>query len=196
MATQEERRTTTRKAILTAALELFATNGYDATSVGDILTAAGISRGAMYHHFASKEDVFAAVFMQTSADAIRRASTRIPANASTREALITGCLGWLDAVDDQRIRQILLVDGPVALGWERARVLEEATSLGVMRSAITRAVKAGELEVASVDLAARLINAVLAEAALSLGPRERAKRRHAGELITAMINGLTPPSER
>ncbi len=196
MATQEERRTATRGAILAAARGLFATNGYDATSVGDILLAAGVSRGAMYHHFPSKEDVFAAVFMQTSADAIRRAAARIPASASARDALLAGCLGWLDAVDDPSIRQILLVDGPVALGWERARVLEEATSLGVMRSAIARAVKAGELDVASVDLAARLINAVLTEAALNRGPRERTKRRHASELVTAMINGLATPRGR
>ncbi len=190
MATQEERRSATRGLIITAATELFADRSYEATSVSDILEAASVSRGAMYHHFASKEDVFAAVFVQTSSDAIRRAAKRVSASVSARSALIEGCLGWLDAVDVPAVRQILLIDGPRALGWERARLLEEATSLGVMRSAIDRAVRAGELDVSSIDLAARMINAMLAEVALSVGPRDRAKRRQSGELITAMINGL------
>ena len=196
MATQEERRSATRSAILSAAKELFADRGYDATQVGDILDAAGISRGAMYHHFASKEDVFAAVFLQTSVDAIRKASSRIRLGTAPREALIAGCLGWLDAVDDPSIRQILLIDGPVALGWERARLLEEATSLGVVRSAIARAVEAGEMNVASVDLAARLINAMLTEAALNLVSGGRAERRRAGTMVTAMINGLERAPKR
>ena len=190
MATQAERRTATRLAILEAARSLFANQGYEATSVSDILDAAALSRGAMYHHFKSKEDVFAAVFVQTSSDAIRQAATRVSAALSPRASLVAGCLGWLDAVDDPKMRQILLVDGPVALGWERARLLEEATSLGVMRACIRRAVPAGRLDAASVDLAARFLSAALTEAALGLGRRDRAKRRRTGELLTAMINGL------
>lgn len=175
---------------------MFASRGYEATSVSDVLDAARVSRGALYHHFVSKEDVFAAVFVQTSADAIRRAGAKVRRDTSARQALIGGCLGWLDAVDDPLVRQILLVDAPVALGWERARLLEEATSLGAVRAAITRAVSAGELEVASIDLAARFINAMLTEAALSFGPRERAKRQRAGKLLAAMINGLAPVTSR
>ena len=175
---------------------MFASRGYEATAVSDVLDAARVSRGALYHHFASKEDVFAAVFVQTSADAIRRAGAKVRRDTSARQALIDGCLGWLDVVDDPLVRQILLVDGPVALGWERARLLEEATSLGAVRAAITQAVSSGELEVASIDLAARFINAMLTEAALSFGPRERAKRQRAGELLAAIINGLAPAARR
>jgi AcrR family transcriptional regulator len=169
---------------------MFSTGGYDATSVTEILEAAGVSRGAMYHHFRSKEDVFAAVFLQVSTAAIRDAARRIPKAATPFEALVAGCLGWLDAVDGDDIRRILIVDGPRALGWERARTLEEGASLGVVRTAIANAVASDELRVSSVDTAARLINAMLSEAAIHRPTQNAAERRRTRAVLTAMLNGL------
>jgi AcrR family transcriptional regulator len=190
MATQAERRETTRGAIVDAAKELFVEHGFDQTSVTDILERAGISRGALYHHFAAKEDVFAAVFVMTSTDAIRQAVRRIPPNSTPIDALLAGCLGWLDAVKDPAIHRILFVDGPSALGWERLRTLEEATSLGLMRTGVARAVESKEIKVPSVDLAARLLNGLLAEAALILQGGGPARRRDVRALVTAMVKGL------
>jgi AcrR family transcriptional regulator len=192
MPTQPERREATRKAIVEAARDLFAERGFEQTSVADILELAGISRGALYHHFEAKGDVFAAVFVQTSSAAIRNAARRIPADAAPIDALLAGCLGWLDAVKDPAIHRILFVDGPNALGWERTRDLEEATSLGVMRAALLRAVEAEEIQVPSVDLAARLLNGLLAEAALTLHGASAARRRDARSLVVAMVKGLQP----
>jgi len=167
MATQGERRESTRSAILDSAQRLFEKGGYANTSIQDIIDGAGVSRGALYHHFKSKEAIFAAVFLATSADAIRQAGSRIPSGVGPRASLIAGCVAWLDVVSDEHIGQILLVDGPLALGWERARALEETTSLGSMRSAIQNAIDAGELQTTSADLFARLLSATLTEAALS-----------------------------
>ncbi len=191
MATQSERRASTRAAIIDAAAALFGSKGYNGTSLSAVQSGAGVSRGALYHHFSSKQDVLATVFVRTSAAAIRRSAKRVPSTATPFEALTAGCLGWLTVTSEPEIAQILLVDGPTALGWERCRTLEEATSLGVMRSAIAAAADSGEIEVASVDLTARLINALLAEAALTLqrSPTRTAKR-HAKTTITAMLNGL------
>jgi AcrR family transcriptional regulator len=190
MPTQSQRRESTRGAIVDSAKELFAEHGFEQTSVADILDLAGISRGALYHHFAAKEDVFAAVFVMTSSAAIRQAATRVPPDAAPLQALVAGCLGWLDAVRDPAIHRILFVDGPTALGWERARKLEEATSLGLMRAGVKRAVDAKEIEVPSIDLAARLLNGMLAEAALTLQGASVARRRDVRALVTAMVNGL------
>jgi AcrR family transcriptional regulator len=192
MPTQPERREATRKAIVEAARDLFAERGFEQTSIADILELAGISRGALYHHFEAKGDVFAAVFVQTSSAAIRNAARQIPADAAPIDALLAGCLGWLDAVKDPAIHRILFVDGPNALGWERTRDLEEATSLGVMRAALLRAVEAEEIQVPSVDLAARLLNGLLAEAALTLHGASAARRRDARSLVVAMVKGLQP----
>jgi AcrR family transcriptional regulator len=190
MPTQSERREATRGAIIDAARELFAARGFEQTSIADILELAGISRGALYHHFAAKEDVFAAVFVETSSASIRKAAARIPPDAAPLDALIAGCLGWLDAVKDPAIHRILFIDGPAALGWERARILEEATSLRLMRVGIVRAVEAQEIEVSSVDLAARLLNGLLAEAALMLQGTSASRRRDVRALVTAMVKGL------
>jgi AcrR family transcriptional regulator len=192
VATQSERRAATRAAVVGAARELFAQKGYAATSVSDILGSAGVSRGAMYHHFTAKDEVFVAVFGEVSTEAIRRATKHVPSTATPREALIAGCLGWLDAIDDPAICQILLIDGPAVLGWERTRALEERSSLGVMRRSISAAVRSGEMAVPSVDLAARLINAVLAEAALHLllHKGDRARRRQVAAAVTALVNGF------
>ncbi len=190
MPTQSERRDATRGAIVEAARVLFAERGFEQTSVADILELAGISRGALYHHFAAKSDVFAAVFVITSSAAIRQAARQVPLEATPVDALVAGCLGWLDAVKDPAIHRILFVDGPSALGWERARTLEEATSLGVMRAAMTRAVEAGEIAVPSVDVSARLLNGLLAEAAMTLRGASAARRRDVRAVVAAMVKGL------
>lgn len=191
VATQAERRASTRGRIVQAARDLFVSRGYSGTSISDVLTAAGVSRGALYHHFDSKEDVFAAVFVATSSDAVRAASGGVASTASPLDALVHACLTWLRVSTEPGVARILFEDGPTALGWQRCRTLEEATSLGVMRRALLTAVDSGEIEATSVDIAARLINAVLAEAALEIcsSPTQRV-RRDSAALVRAMIEGL------
>ena len=190
MATQEERRTATRAAIVDAARVCFVNEGYDATSIGDIQRVAGVSRGAFYHHFAGKDDVLAAVYIATSADAIRRAAAWTSPDATPFDIFVHGCLAWLEVVAQPDISQILLVDGPAILGRERARTLEEAASLGIMRNALRAAIESGEIEVASVDLTARIVNAVLAEAALNMRDATPSRRRQARSLVSTILNGL------
>jgi AcrR family transcriptional regulator len=190
MPTQSERREATRGAIVSVASKLFSERGFEKTTIADILELAGISRGALYHHFATKEDVFAEVFVRTSSSAIRKAIGRIPSGAAPLDALVAGCLGWLDAVKDPAVLKILLVEGPTALGWERARTLEEATSLGLMRIAVKRAMDAKEIEVPSIDVSARLLNGLLAEAALLLQGASASRRRDVCALVAVMVRGL------
>lgn len=152
---------------MAAARELFSAKGFDATTTADILTAAGVSRGAMYHHFETKADVFEAVFTDVSDEAIRRASHAGGRQDSPLEELIAACLGWLAEVRTPEVASLLLDQGPQVLGWERARELEARTSLALMKSALERAAAADEIDVRSIDLTARLLNAVLAEVALA-----------------------------
>jgi AcrR family transcriptional regulator len=166
MATQAERSASTRSRLVAAALELFARDGYQATSTGAILAAAGVSRGALYHHFAGKQDLFAAVFEQLSREVIERSLVRHGAGESPLANLVASCLGWLREVRRPEAAAILLDQGPQALGWRRARQIEYDTSLGLMKRGVQSAVDAGEIAVASVELTARLLNAALAEAAL------------------------------
>lgn len=167
MVTQAERRAATRARILDAAQQKFADDGYDETSTDAILEAAGISRGALYHHFETKQAVFEAVFQRVSEAAIERAASGSARSDSPLESLIETCLRWLREVRQPHVAAILVDQGPQVLGWKRARDLESRTSLGLMIGGIQRAKRAGELQIESAELTARLLNAVLAEAALA-----------------------------
>jgi AcrR family transcriptional regulator len=192
VATQTERSSQTRNAIVGSARQLFVAHGYAATSVSDILDACGVSRGALYHHFPSKEDIFAVVFSEVSFDTIRRAGKRVKNSATPLSALVTACLGWVDIATEPAVARVLFQDGPIALGWERCRTIEESTSLFVMRRSLQAAVDSGEIRVGSVDVAARLINGLLAEAALELvrTAGQRNQKREVAAAVTAMIHGL------
>lgn len=197
MPTQAERRATTRGSIVGTARDLFIRDGYDETSIADILEATSLSRGAVYHHFDSKQSIFEAVFVETSADAIRRSGERIRVGASPLDRLIEGCLGWLQIAAEPEIARILFVEGPSAIGWERCRALEEATSLGVVRrgigDAMEHAVEQERQSVVAMTVAARLLNALLAEAALSLQATSSTRERKEAEaMITATIRAMIP----
>ncbi len=166
MATQSERRTATRASLISSAEKLFVTQGFEGTSTDDILAAAGVSRGAMYYHFRTKRDVFEAVFVATSDGAILRSGRAAKKSDSPLESLINACLSWLKEVRKPQIAAILIDQAPQVLGWERARNLEAETSLGLMTAGVKAAQEAGEIDVPSIELAARFLNAVLAEAAL------------------------------
>lgn len=191
MATQAERRATTRARIIESATGLFIERGYHDTSIADILEVAAVSRGALYHHFGSKEDVFAAVFVSRSTDAVRRASQSVSVASSPLERLVEACTAWLDVVADPAFGRILLDEGPAALGWQRCRTLEESTSLGAMRRGVAAAVDSGEIRISSVAVTARLINAIVAEAALGMSADTDGERSDAAVVsVTEMIRGL------
>ena len=190
MATQAERREAARRRILDAAAPLFAAQGYEATSTQQILDAAGASRGALYHHFATKRAIFEAVFERVSEQAVRRAS-RGAGGGSALETLTRACLRWLREVRRPEVGAILIEQGPQVLGWKRARELEARSSLGLVTRSLEAAVAAGELSLESVELGARFLNAALAEAALaSIHHEPRISRARLERAIGQLIRGL------
>ena len=192
MPTHAERRAATREKLIEAAREHFASNGYESTHTNDILEQAGLSRGAMYHHFENKEALFEAVFVAVSDQTIARATQVDRPIDSPLEHLIKSCLAWLRAVRKPETAAILLDQGPMVLGWKRARDLEAKTGLGLMQRSLEAAVVAGEVEVESTELAARMINALLAEAALAtLYKQPRVSIAKQESLLRAFISGLT-----
>ncbi len=177
MATQAERRAATRAKLINAARKLFARDGYAGTHTNDILDYTGLSRGALYHHFQTKQDLFEAVFVAISKEAIEYAVKHGKRNESSLESLISACIAWLRAVRRPEAAAILLNQGPQVLGWKRARDLEASSSLSLMKQSLDHAVTTGEVRVPSVDLAARLINAAAvavlhAELAISVDKQE------------------------
>src|SRR5262249_9916825 len=114
-----ERGKATREQLVSTARELFGAHGYEATSIGAILEASGVARGALYRHFATKEALFDAVLdreMASLAIVVRDAAL---AQDNPVDALTVGCLTWLRAAADPAIQRIVLLDAPAVVGWER-----------------------------------------------------------------------------
>ena len=191
MATQAERRAATRARLLETARVYFAQHGFDETHTNDIVAEAGLSRGAMYHHFESKRALFEAVFLEVSSEAVAYAIEQGGEKEGALEALLESCFAWLQTVRQAEVASILIDQGPRVLGWERARELEGKTSYRPMRKSLERAVAEGAIRVESVPLATRFINAMLTEAAMELLYSEsRVSKRKTELMLRQFIEGL------
>lgn len=192
MATNKQRSDATRESIVSAARECFSNDGYDETHTDTILERAGMSRGALYHHFPSKRDLFEAVYIAVVKESIAHALREGADSKSPLEDLLTACNAWLRLVRKPEIASILIEQGPQVLGWKRARDIEAESSLSPMRRAIKRACDAGQIKVHSVEVAALLVNAILAETALiSLHRKPRVSIAVQEASIRQFIEGLS-----
>jgi AcrR family transcriptional regulator len=142
--TQQERSEATTAALLDAARELFAQDGYAATSLDAVVARAGVTKGALYHHFEGKHDLFAAVFARENVrllDAIVAAYRR---ESDPWDALAAGCQAFLEETQEPGVQRIFLLDATAALGYERIRELE-SDSLALLERGIERAIEAGRI---------------------------------------------------
>jgi AcrR family transcriptional regulator len=143
--TQAERTEATTAALVEAARELFARDGYDAISLDAVAARAGVTKGAVYHHFAGKRQLFEAVFSRE----IEHVTAPLVAAYSRKkdpwDAFKAASAAFLDECLDPGVQRIVLLDAPAAIGWDGIRRLE-APLLDLMELAISRAVDAGRIE--------------------------------------------------
>src|SRR5205814_606709 len=124
MATQLERRTETRAAIVKAAKRLFGDRGFAATTIDDIAAAAQVAKGAVYHHFQTKEALFEAVFDEASRDLVIAVDRVARAEKDALAAMAAGTQAYFASCAKGAMEQIILRDGPAVLGWERWRAID------------------------------------------------------------------------
>jgi AcrR family transcriptional regulator len=187
--TQEERRTHTRRALIAAARRLFAEKGYAATGTPEIVAAAGVTRGALYHHFVDKEALFAAVVEEEHllmAMTINAATADGDDEPGPIRALISGGDAFLDAMQDPGRRQILLIDAPAVLGRAAVDAIDARHGLQTLVTGLRDAMEAGAMKKLPVETLARVFGAMFDRAALA-APDELADYRKA---IKALIRGL------
>lgn len=161
-----ERGRTTRDRLIAAATELFGEHGYEGTSIGAVLEAAGVARGALYHHFPSKEALFDAVLDRVVAEIAATVADAARAAEDPVESLRAGCDAWLRLALDPAVQRIALLDPPAVVGWTRWRELDEQYTLGGLRVSLTRVAEEGWLPHEDVDLLAHMVLASVNEAAL------------------------------
>jgi AcrR family transcriptional regulator len=188
MATQSERRAVTRTAILRAARLLFGEHGFGATTIDQIGAGAGVAKGAVYHHFATKEAVFEAVFDQVSKDL----ADEVAAESSTRQdalaAMVAGTKAYFAACAEGPTGQVILKDGPAVLGWERWRQIDAEHFGGMIPKALGKAMKEGLIARQPVEPLARLLLGAVTEAAIACAARSDVRK--AGNEYSAALASL------
>jgi AcrR family transcriptional regulator len=156
----------TRERLVATARELFGRDGYDATSIEAVLTASGVARGSLYHHFENKTALFDAVLDQVVAEAAAEAADAARGHDDPVEGLKAGCGAWLQRALDPAVQQIALVDAPAVVGWQRWRELDEQHILGGVRRSLQLTAEQGRLPPEQVDVLANMLLAAISEAAL------------------------------
>ncbi|MBV9484573.1 MAG: TetR/AcrR family transcriptional regulator [Frankiaceae bacterium] len=181
----------TRDALIGAARELFGTQGYAATSTEEIVSKAGVTKGALYHHFSDKERLFRAVYEQIQRE-ISDASVVEFLQADKFEPLVTGCQLWVDSHSDPIVRQIVLVDARGVLGPEVTRQIETRFSTVALRGALRTAMHAGVIERRPLRPLAFMLIGALTEACLYVAAAEDAElaRDEVSRLILDLLAGL------
>ncbi len=165
MARQAERIEATRGAILAAAGALFGAQGYAATSIDGIAAAAGVAKGAVYHHFASKERLFEAVFEKTTADLAVEVAKAAGRASDVWDALGVATEAYFEACSTGPTAKIVLKDGPAVLGWERWREVDAEHFGRFLPAALEAAMRQGLIAEQPVEPLARLLLGAATEAA-------------------------------
>jgi AcrR family transcriptional regulator len=156
----------TRERLLATARDLFGERGYEATSIEAVLEASGVARGALYHHFQSKGELFDAVLSDVLIEIAERTADAAAGSRDPLEGLRAGSHAWLRMALDPTIQRIALLDPTTAVGWARWREQDERHSLGGLRATIVRLAEQGRLPPDQAELLAHVLLAALNEAAL------------------------------
>ncbi|MFI6511290.1 TetR/AcrR family transcriptional regulator [Streptosporangium sp. NPDC050855] len=184
----------TRQALLRESRRLFATLGYGAVGLSEIVRAAGVTKGALYHHFDGKAALFRAVLEQVQEEVAREVAATADAQDDPWERLVAGCQAFLTAGTAPDVRQIMLVDGPAVLGWAEWRAMDEAASARHLTDELTTLIEAGTIARRPVAPLAHLLSGAMNEAALwlagSTDPRDLAETRAAlSRMLEALRDG-------
>jgi len=192
VATRPDRGEATRDALLAAARALFAEHGYAGVGTEEVVRRAGVTRGALYHYFRDKQDLFRAVFEQTEAEIMQTIIARVEGLTDPMEELAVGVRAFLDACGDPTLMRIGVRDAPGVLGWEEWREIGNRHGLGLVTGALSWAMDEGQIIRADVRTLAHLLLAALAEASLLIASAEdpRAAREDVEQTLMLLIDGL------
>ena len=182
----------TRDALIRAALELFTKRGYAGVGTEEIVARAKVTRGALYHHFTDKRDLFRAVFERVEGELMARIGARMEATDDPWGLMLAGMRSFLDACEEPAVKQIALTDAPSVLGWQEWREIDNRHGLGLTRGALQGAVDAGVLRSIGVEPMAHLLVAALSEAAfvIAYADHPRKARAEVEGALVQLVEGL------
>jgi AcrR family transcriptional regulator len=185
----------TRAALIGAARELFAARGYTAVATEEIVRAAGVTRGALYHHFDGKIELFVAVYEDVERRLVEQiATSAISTAGDPLEALHAGAQAFLDACEDPAVQRIALVDAPSVLGWERWREIGLRYGFGLVQATVQAAMDAGLIEPQPVGPLAHLLLGAIDEGAMLIARADDdgTTRAQVGAAVARFLDTLRP----
>jgi len=190
MTSQANRRAATIASIISAASELFSARGFAATSIDDIASRARVAKGAVYHHFESKEQIFQHVFEQMTGALAAEVAASATAGKSILDRFKRGTLKYLTSIAGNKFRQVLLIDGPAVLGWEKWREIDMRYFGGVMKAPVKRTSHAS-VSAREMTAIGKLIAGAVSEAALVFATSDH-RVRAARDFTSALVKMLAP----
>ena len=184
----------TRAALLAAARELFAERGFAGVGTEEIVHSAGVTRGALYHHFSGKEDLFRAVYEDLERELVERIAAEAMSIGDPLAALHAGAHAFLDACQDPAVSRIALLDAPSVLGWEEWREIGLRYGFGLVEGTLREAMNAGAIEPQPVRPLAHLVLGAIDEAAMVVARAsdDGRTRREMGESVERFLESLQP----
>lgn len=190
----------TRKALVEVARDLFTTHGYANTSLDAIVAGARVTKGALYHHYSGKQALFEAVFEQVEAEASERVHAAVRGSKDPWQKSMAGLRAFLDIVREPSYRRIVIQDGPAVLGYERFRETEERSTYGDVQEIVSSVLKSGDwdLDEAMVETFTRIFFGAMSAAgssvALAEDPDAASARVEAA--IAFIVSGLRTLAEQ
>ena len=182
----------TRRALLDAARDLFAAEGYVDVSIDEICQRAGVTKGALYHHFRDKRDLFRAVFEEVEGEWADELGALVAEERDPLERIEIVGDAFLDACLDPARQRILLLDGPALVAWKEMRRIDAGRGFGLIATPLSDAMEAGQLERQPVGPLAHLMLGAMYEASLAIArDKDPARaRKRIGAALTRLVAGL------
>jgi AcrR family transcriptional regulator len=192
--TQAERTEATRGRLITTARRLFAEKGFAATSTEEILSETAVSRGALYHHFPSKTDLFQATFEQVEDELTAQVLQAAAAGGETdpMRILQVGFGAFLDECLNPEVQRIVMLDGPTVLGWDLWHELDERYAFGTIKAVLTVAADTGRIEPATVEPLTHLLLGAIMQAGMVVARSDDplSAKKAMTETFAGIVGGL------
>lgn len=193
--TQQQRSEATTGELLDAARKLFAADGYRATSLEAIVRAAGVTKGALYHHFRGKDDLFRAVFVREQETLSKRQLAAYSRKRDPWDGFYAGCRAYFEAVLDPGVQRITLLDAPAVLGWEEMRAIEADFGLSQLARTLKLLMNEGRIAKRPVRPLAYMLHGAMCEGAMMVARSDdqKAANRQVLRELRTVIGALARP---
>ncbi|MED1783372.1 TetR/AcrR family transcriptional regulator [Brevibacillus fortis] len=191
MSKAEQKQQTMQK-LIEVAREMFSKQGYADAAMEDIVKQAGVTRGALYHHFGSKEGLFQAVLASVQQEIGDRVEAEAAKSEDPWQQLILGCLAFVSSAVEHHNKRILLIDGPSVIGWETWRRMDEENSMRHLREQLLTMQEQGYLRPVSIDALTHLLSGAMNEAVLWISetPDHEKSLKEISTAITLLLEGF------